>query len=295
MKKIIAALAAFIAVCTAAAVYLERKYLRTDCKKFDDGVTEENVNWIRASGCEDVYMISRDGFCLHGAVFENKSDNWIVAVHGYDSELKGMVGYARKFHDAGYSVFMPDMRGFGLSDDVNTTMGHLEKNDLIDWVNMLITKRNAENIILFGVSMGAATVMLASGDKLPENVRAVIEDCGYSSVREEFEYNIKNIVHLPPYPILWICDIITRLKKGWSLLNDGDCKKAVSRSAVPILFIHGASDTFVPFYMLDILYRNCRHPEKEILSVKGAKHTEASVIEPERYWKTVFEFIKKHI
>ena len=295
MKKLLAAAVAFIAACTAAAVFLERKYLRTDKKKFSSGVTEENTAWIKASGCEDVYMVARDGYCMHGAIFDNHSDIWIIAVHGYDSEIRGMVRYARKFLEAGYSVFMPDLRGFGLSDDRNTTMGHLEKDDIIGWINKLITERNARKIILFGVSMGAATVMLTSGEKLPENVCAVIEDCGYSSVKEEFEYQMKRTVHIPPYPVLWICDMITRLKKGWSFLNDADCKRAVSRSELPILFIHGKSDTFVPFYMQDILYRSCRHPDKELLAIPDAEHTEACVKDPELYWKTIFAFIDKHI
>ncbi|MBP3857621.1 MAG: alpha/beta hydrolase [Ruminiclostridium sp.] len=295
MKKIIAGIIALLSVCTGAAVYLERKYLRTDRQKFSSGVTEENINWINSTPHKDEYMITRDGYCMHGLVFDNNSDNWIVAVHGYDSESRGMVRYAKKFLEAGYSVFMPDLRGMGNSDDNSTTMGHLEKLDIIDWIRKLNAEYEPKNIVLFGVSMGAATVMLASGENLPENVRATIEDCGYSSVREEFEYNMLHLIHLPPYPVLWICDVITRLNKGWSFLNDADCIKAVKRSRIPICFIHGANDTFVPFAMQEKLYSACRHKDKEILVIDGAEHTEACVKEPELYWNTVFSFIEKHI
>ena len=295
MKKLIAAIIAFIAVCTAAALYLERKYLRTCDRNKALGVTDEKNKWIENTRHEELYMISRDGICLHGMVFDNGSDNWIVAVHGYDSELRGMAGHARRFIEAGYSVFMPDLRSFGTSGDTHTTMGHLEKYDVIDWINKLISEYNVKNIVLYGISMGAATVMLTSGEQLPDNVKAAVEDCGYSSVREEFEYNMMHTVHLPPYPVLWICDLITRYTRGWSLLNDANCISAVKRAEIPILFIHGASDTFVPFYMQDKLYNACENSEKEKLVIAGAEHAEANEIDPELYWKTVFEFIEKHL
>ncbi|MBR5090499.1 MAG: alpha/beta fold hydrolase [Ruminiclostridium sp.] len=295
MKKLLAGIAAFIAVCTAGAVYLERTYLRTLKKKFESGVTDENIAWINSVPHKDVYMVTRDGYCMHGLVFDNGSRNWVIAVHGYDSESRGMVRYAKRFLEEGFSVFMPDMRGMGLSEGTRTSMGHFEKYDVIDWIRKLNAEYTPDSITLFGVSMGAATVMLTAGETLPENVKAVVEDCGYSSVREQFEHSMHDIYHLPPYPVLWITDIITRLNAGWSFLKDADCMKAVSRSKLPMCFIHGTEDTFVPFRMQRKLYEACRHPDKEILAVKGAKHTEACVIEPEVYWNTVLGFIRKNI
>ena len=295
MKKLITAVIAFIAVCTAAAVYLERKYIRTSGRNKALGVTKENNEWIANTNHEETYMIARDGVCLHGIVFDNGSDNWILAVHGYDSDLRAMAGNARRFIEAGYSVFLPDMRSFGMSGDTHTTMGYLEKYDVSDWINKLMSEYKVKSIVLYGISMGAATVMLTAGETLPDTVKAVVEDCGYSSVREEYEYQMKRLVHLPPYPILWICDLITRYKKGWSLLNDCNCVNAVKRTQVPVLFIHGASDTFVPFYMQDKLYNACGRPDKEKLVIPGADHAEAEKKDPELYWKTVLAFIEKHI
>ena len=296
MKKIISGIIAVLAVFSAyAAVTLNKKYLRTGSQKFSSGVSKENLEWVSRNKYKDTYLISRDGFCLHGALFPNNSDNWVIAVHGYDSEWRGMIRYVRRFLDAGYSVFLPDLRGFGMSDDKRTTMGHLERLDMLDWINKLILEQRAKNIILFGVSMGAATVMLTAGEKLPVNVRAVVEDCGYSSVREEFEYNIMHTVHLPPYPILWISDIITRINDGWSFLRDGNCISAVKRAKVPICFIHGESDTFVPFSMVYKLYNACRNKDKKLFTVPGAEHTEACVKAPEEYWETVFDFIENKL
>ena len=142
--------------------------------------------------------------------------------------------------------------------------------------------------------MGASTVMLASAEKLPSAVRAVIEDCGYTSVKEEFAYNMKQLLHLPPYPLLWIVDLITRLRKGWSVMKDADCIKAVEKRSLPILLIHGSADTFVPFEMHDRLYEAAAEP-KEKLVIYGAGHVESSSTEPERYWSRVLEFTDKYM
>ena len=293
-KIIIAAVGLITAFVSGVAFILYKKFIKTGKSIFGTKTPEYLLEWLDKTEHKDTYMISDDGLCLHGLIIDNSSDKWAVLVHGYDSNATGMLGYARKFLSEGYSVFLPDNRGFGLSEGNETTMGHFEKADLVKWVRKLSDETHAKNIVLFGVSMGAATVMLASAENLPENVRAVVEDCGYSSVREEYEYNMPHTAHLPPYPFLWIVDIITRLKSGWSILKDADCAKAVSRSKVPICFIHGESDTFVPYYMHKKLYDSCLSADKEMLTVKGAEHTEACGKDPETYWKTVFGFIDKH-
>lgn len=295
MKKILAFAAVLTGVCTAAAVVLEQKYLNTSKKKFGGGPTEDNLNWLKTAKYEETYMIAHDGACLHASLFDSGSENWIILVHGYDAEWRDMLGYARKLLDEGYSVMMPDLRGFGQSEGNTTSMGHFEKYDVIEWTERLINDKKPKNIVLFGVSMGAATVMLTSAEKLPADVVAAIEDCGYTSVKEEFEYNMKHIVHFPPYPVLWICDIITRVKSGWSFLNDADCINAVRHARLPMLFIHGSEDDFVPFYMQDKLYSACTRPDKEKLMIDGAKHTEACLVDPEKYWNKVIGFVEKHL
>lgn len=295
MKKIIiAAVSLAAAFVSGVAFVLYRKFLKTGKSIFGTKTPDELLEWLDHTEHKDTYMISDDGICLHGIIIDNNSENWAVLVHGYDSEATGMLGYAQRFIDEGYSVFLPDNRGFGLSGGYDTTMGHLEKYDLAKWIRKLSAETKAKNIVLFGVSMGAATVMLASAEKLPDNVRAVVEDCGYSSVREEYEYNMPHTAHLPPYPFLWVVDIITMVRNGWSILKDADCTAAVRHSRLPICFIHGESDTFVPYYMHRKLYDACPRDDKEMLTVKDADHTEACGKDPVAYWKTVFSFIEKH-
>lgn len=294
-KILIAAIAVITALVTAAAFILYRKFVRTDENVFGIKTPDELLKWLEKTKHKDTYMVSDDGICLHGIVIDNDSDNWVVLVHGYDSEAEGMLGYAQKFLEKGYSIFLPDCRGFGSSGGGETSMGHFESKDLVKWTYRLSKETGAKNIVLLGVSMGASTVMLTAAEKLPENVRAAIEDCGYTSVREEYEYQMPYTAHLPPYPVLWAVDLITRLKSGWSILKDADCVSAVRRARIPICFIHGEEDKFVPYRMHRKLYDACPRDDKEMLTVSGAAHTESCGKDPEKYWQTVFGFIEKHI
>ncbi len=279
----------------SAAAVLYRIYIRTDINKFGSDTPDNLLDWLRGTNYKDTYMISDDGLCLHGIIIDNNSDNWAVLVHGYDSEATGMLGFAQNYFEKGFSVFLPDCRGFGSSGGNETSMGHFEKRDLVKWIETLSKKTGAKNIILHGISMGAATVMLTAAEDLPDNVRAAVEDCGYTSVKEEYEYQMPHIAHLPPYPLLWAVDIITRIKCGWSILKDADCISAVKHTGIPICFIHGEEDKFVPYRMHKSLYDACTSKDKEMLTVKGADHTEVCGKDPEKYWKTVFGFIEKHI
>ena len=202
-----------------------------------------------------------------------------------------MARYAEKFYAIGYNVLLIDQRGFGLSEGNLTTMGFKEQYDILGWIDYIISN-NANKIILFGVSMGAATVMLAAGHKLPNNVKCIIEDCGYTSVYDEFKYNLRRMFGLPSFPFLNIVDKITKLN-GWSLINDVSCIKAVRKSNLPILFIHGSSDNFVPFYMHDELYEAAAC-EKDKLVIYGAGHAEAHLMDNKQYWTKIEMFINRY-
>lgn len=296
MKKIIVFLSALISVFSAVAVILYRIFLRTDMEKFPGRIEPEDEKWLRSSNKKDIYLTSGDGLFLHGILLANeeiKTDKWVIAVHGYDGRADYMTVYGRKFLEMGYNVLMPDLRGFGLSEGKEIAMGQLEKYDILNWINKLIDEYNAGDIVLFGISMGAATVMLTSGEALPENVKCVIEDAGYSSVKEEFEHNIKKIVHISPYPTLWIIDMITRLRRKWSVLKDADCVRAVKQNKLPIMFIHGSCDDFVPFEMQDKLYEASGSRIKEKLVVYGARHIESVSVDNELYWRRISEFLDR--
>ena len=253
----------------------------------------ENNKWLDENA-NGVYIENKK-YRLHGYEVKNKKESkvWVIAVHGYTDSAYFMVGATKHFLDYGYNVLMPDLRAHGKSEGKYIGMGWPDRLDIMQWIYYLIATYGNIKIILYGISMGAATVMMTSGERLPSNVRVIIEDCGYTSAWEEFSYELKEIFHIPKFPALYNANLITIIKAGYSLKRASAIKQ-IANSKTPMLFIHGDKDKFVPFYMLDKLYKaaSC---EKEKLVIKNAGHAESYFIEPEKYWRTVRKFIKKHL
>lgn len=160
-------------------------------------------------------------------------------------------------------------------------------------INKIVESDPEAQIVLYGVSMGGATVMMVSGEDLPQNVKAIVEDCGYTSVWDEFSYQLDVLFGLPTFPAKNFASLVTKVRAGW-WLEDGNALKQVSKSKTPMFFIHGDKDTFVPYDMLDKVY-NAATVEKDILIVEGAEHGGAEFVLGEDYWNTAFGFINKYI
>lgn len=125
--------------------------------------------------------------------------------------------YAIHFADKGYSVLMPDARAHGESEGNLIGMGWPERFDILKWIDKIIESDPEAQIVLYGISMGAATVMMTSGENLPDNVKAVIEDCGYSSVFDELKWMANSMGHVPSFPLVYEVSLINELKSGFSL------------------------------------------------------------------------------
>lgn len=244
---------------------------------------------------EEYITASQDDVSLYARSIENEASNvWVVLAHVYAWDGTFMESYAEKFYDMGYSTLIPDFRGHGRSGGNYRAMGWDDRLDLIDWIEYINENYPDSEIVLYGVSMGASAVMMASGEELPENVRAVIEDCGYSSIYEEFKLQVKSMYNLPSFPILNLAGAVTRLRAGYNFMNEGDAVAQVAKSVTPTLFIHGDADTFVPISMMETLY-DAASCEREKLVIKGAAHAQSAAIDPELYWDTVEKFLNRHL
>ncbi|WP_294349434.1 alpha/beta hydrolase [uncultured Clostridium sp.] len=252
-------------------------------------------NWIldQSNYCDEE-IESFDNLKLHGYKINNENSNvWVITVHGYMGSGAKMASYAENFYNIGYNVLVPDLRGHGKSEGDYIGMGWNDRKDILRWIDLILKENNNAKIILHGVSMGGATVMMTSGEKLPENVKCIIEDCGYSSVVDEFEDKLKNIFNLPKTPILQAADLVSRVRAGY-WFSDASSVNQLKKAKVPILFIHGDKDDFVPYDMLDKVY-NAADVEKEKLVVEGAEHAKSAYVNPELYWNTISNFINKHL
>lgn len=182
------------------------------------GTLAADREWLNAQPHEDWWLTSGDGLQLHAlCVRAGGNAPWAVLCHGYTGQASGMAEYARRFYDAGFSLLLPDARGHGQSEGGYIGMGWPERRDIAAWVQRVTAENGAPDIVLMGVSMGAATVMMTAGEPLPPNVRAIVEDCGYTTAWEEFRYQLKKTYGLPPFPVLYTADALLRRRAGFSL------------------------------------------------------------------------------
>lgn len=249
--------------------------------------------WESTAGQDVVREIN--GLQLYSRLFEqtDSSDLWVICVHGYRSYGKRDMGFvAKQFFDKGYHVLVPDLRAHGKSEGEIIGMGWLDRLDLLEWIHFVLSKNKNAQIILLGGSMGAATVMMTSGEALPENVKGLIADCGYSSVANEFGAMLKAAFKLPGFPILNMASHIAKKKAGYSL-TEASAVNQLQHNSLPTLFIHGTGDKFVPHQML---YANMEATQgvKEGLLVKNAPHLSSFIYEPDHYFETVFEFLDRY-
>lgn len=232
---------------------------------------------------------------LVGYLKLNNKKKFAIIVHGYMADHKFMQTYAKLFDDNGFSYLCPDNRGHGESEGKSAGMGWQDKLDIKKWIKYLIENFGEDiEIVLFGASMGASTVCMTSGLDLPNNVKCIVSDCAYDNALNQFEYVSKHTVKLPAKLTLKILNSYSELRVGYKLEN-ADAVKQVKKTKVPILFIHGTDDFLVPFYMLENLYNATPENLREKYIVKGADHTESQAKNPEKYNKTVMDFVNKYI
>lgn len=243
---------------------------------------------------DTVFVTTDDGAKLlaHILMPENPNGKLIVACHGARSSGIGEFAFMSKFlYKKGFTVIFPDHRGCGESDGKYMGYGTHESKDTFLWLDY--AKKNFPDmpVFLLGVSMGAATVLMMSDNVDCNQVKGIIEDCSYTSAWDEFSYQLKTSFHLPNFPILHICNLYSKIFAGYSF-ESASPLNAVKNAKVPILFIHGKKDDFVPFYMRDILYNACP-TEKYKLTVKNAVHARSYFTDSTAYELAVERFVDK--
>lgn len=251
--------------------------------------------WLDSQDYDHIVIKNHKQKPIHAYVVKAKepSDKWVICVHGYTSEPKRMGSYALHHQNRGYNILLPALRGHNVSEHNHITMGWLDRLDMLCWIDYLNKIYGDIDIVLHGVSMGAATVMMTTGEDLPKNVRCCIADCGYSSVWDEFKNELKHAYNIPPIPVLIPSTIVSKVMNGFGF-KEASCVKQVAKSKTPTLFIHGEEDVFVPYRMMDLNY-NAAACEKEKLSIPDAEHADSHLVHPEIYWPKTFEFIDKYV
>lgn len=255
-----------------------------------DGLKEKGI-------LRDTNITAWNGNRIHACYVPAKhpcrSNGTAIVVHGYSDNHYVFLYLVRMYRDElNYNVLFPDLQYHGYSEGDHAQMGWFDRFDVIEWAKVAHKIWNDDFMVLHGVSMGAATVMMASGDEgLPEYVRCVVEDCGYSSVVAQLSYNLSQSYAWLPKDVLQSASLVTKNKYGWGFW-EASAEKQVAKSTVPMLFIHGDADDFVPFSHMWTNYNAKKTGYKEYWVAPGAVHANSYAKYPEEYTHKVSNFLK---
>lgn len=243
----------------------------------------------------DVWQMSFDGLKLHATYFpaqdQQGKQKLVICFHGYTSQgMSDYIGLSDYYQKRGFAMLLPDARAHGASEGEYIGFGCLDRQDALGWVRWAVEELGEETeILLHGTSMGAATLLMLSGLSLPEQVKGIVSDCGFTSPKEVFTHVLHSMYHLPAFPLIPGADLVNRKLAGYGM-DECNAKREVEKAEVPILFIHGGNDTFVPCSMCDEIYERCASKKRKLI-IEGAAHAESYYKDMESYEKALTEFI----
>lgn len=256
-----------------------------------------NYSWWNNFPNEILNITSADGLQLYGRILRQKEKTNLLAivVHGFMSNYKDMQTFVKYFYDKGFNVLAVDNRAHGMSEGEYVGMGWLDKDDLELWIKKCIEEFGKRvKIILFGVSMGGATVCMTAGKNLPSNVKGIISDSAFDSVYNILAHVFKSELKITGFPLFKTFEAYHKIFWGASLKEQSAIEQ-VKKSKVPILYIHGEGDDFVPFEMVKNLYDATKPELRDIYTVPNAWHIEAQAKNPKKYNKKLDEWLEKHV
>lgn len=264
--------------------------------KFSDFTEEieKGRKWFQEQDKERLTMTAKDGiklvaYYLPAAVESRKI---LILMHGYRKDgFRDFAGLVRFYHERGYHLLMPYQRSHGESEGDAICFGVKERYDLKQWIEYMAKRfGGACSIFLNGISMGGATVLMASGLGLPQQVKGIIADCAFTSPWEMFVSVLKRDCHLPVFPFLYMADWICRRRLGFSF-KECSTISCMKENQIPVLFIHGGKDDLVPLAMSSRNFDACV-AKKKFLMIDRAAHGTCHLVEPEVYHSTVIEFME---
>ncbi len=271
----------------------EPKYTRKEAERenFDKAMSDVK-SFSENNSCFELNISTFDSEILYAKAFlQENSNKWALLHHGYRTSHKFVQDVAMNFYHNNYNVITPDLRAHGKSGGKFISMGYFESKDTLKWLEYIISRDKNAEVVLYGESMGSATVLQAS-DKLPENVSCIISDSGYTNAYQMFKEQMKYRFNLPSFPILDIAKIIAKMRIKYDISKASPID-SIKNATIPILFIHGDKDNFVLPYMQKMLYDTYNGPKEKLL-VENAAHVVSRFINPKDYYEKLFDFVEKY-
>lgn len=306
-----ATLALFLAIVTAGSFYLVDYALVSAERERNSNLAQiekrfpELKSWLDSlqtvGALRDTFVVMPTTGKRAHALFVRSpraKGRTAVLVHGYCDNATRMLPIARIYNcELGANVLLPDLYAHGQSDGDAIQMGWKDRLDVLHWISLapelFRTEADSMRLVVHGISMGAATTMCVSGEQTPQYVKCFVEDCGYTSVWDEFSNEISARFSLPDFPLMYTASWLVQVKYGWNF-NEASPLKQVAKCQKPMLFIHGDDDTFVPTWMVYPLYEAKPQP-KALWIAHGSKHADAYGDYKEEYTYRVLEFVKKYM
>lgn len=256
---------------------------------------ERELEWFESLKPETLTVTSFDGLKLYAEYLPSEgSDRTVLLINGYRSRggKSDFGNVLRRYHELGYNLLTCEQRAHGRSEGKYIGFGVPERFDVKSWTEMLVERFSPEAIYLHGISMGCATVLMATGTGLPAQVKGVIADCGYTSPWDICVYQVREQFHLPIFPVLYVTNWLDKRITGYSL-REYSSLEAMKVNTVPILFIHGGCDRFVPTWMGKENYEACK-ADKKWVCAEDAGHGMSLWVERDRMLGEIEGFLREH-
>ncbi len=253
-------------------------------------VISEGMKFLEETPYETCFTTAFDGIKLAGRYYNNNSSNTIFLFHGYRSNGSHDFSCAvEMYYNMGFNVMMVDQRAHGKSEGKYITFGVNESRDVVSWVEYVNRKFEPKQVIISGISMGATTVLLSLNHNLPKNVKGVIADCGFTSPAEIIEKVGKDTYKVNAHFFIPFLDLACRFLGNFSIRNVSTIE-SVKKSNLPILYIHGQKDNFVPCYMTEMAYKS-RPENSRIFLSSEAGHGMSFLFDTESVTKELKSFL----
>lgn len=309
MKWILIILVIIFVVLLAISYFLVKLSFTRPTKENNDGdiggegkeswlmyinANEEGRKWLEENKeTKELSINSFDGTKLKAIYLNQETNKTIICVHGYMAK-GGMWDYGASIKflsSTGYNLLIVDDRSHGKSDGKYIGFGVLDSKDINEWAKFLVKEYKQETIVLYGISMGAATVLNVPSCDYPSQIKGIVADCGFASGYEEVSYQIKVMYHLPAFPLIPLSDMWLKLLAKYSL-KEKEAYKSISKFKGKLLLIHGDRDLFVRTQDVYKIYENA-NCDKDLLVVNGASHAKSYLLDKETYEKKFKELLNK--
>jgi len=251
-------------------------------------------DWFLSKTRREADITADDGIPLHAEILEAENAvGTVLLMHGYrGTGISNFAAVFRFYHEHGYNIVVPDERACGKSGGSYITLGVKESRDCKCWTEWIKKEFGASlPIFLDGISMGATTVLMATALDLPDNVRGVIADCGFTSPWEIVCAVLRATGKTPVFPFAHIAKLYARIFAGFGL-REASSAEAMKSCKIPVFFAHGKADRFVPYEMTEKNFASCAAP-KELFTVDEAEHGMCYLLKPKEYEEKILAFFAR--